>query len=287
MPNVLDIEPVRACARRASAKIPEKRIADRFERLALGFLLSEPRNFRPAGPAELRPAPDWVKRAMDRGEQVSVFKVHRSAIARMHVVARRLATTCAVAATPETARPGYAPAIASARAFLDKFDRVNFDVARQRANVFARLSAIWGEEIDYESVCSPASVPATCERTWRRITSLAEMRAVGREFRNCLANAARSAGYGGALCKGLSQFWVLRDREGEGLVVLMAPLPAAQYFIEVKGPRNTRINPNHPDLRRLSVALGMAPRDPPPTPPAPAAAVRLQCQCMRCAHIAA
>src|SRR5215470_17167830 len=82
MPNVLDAEPMRAFAGRVGGKIADEQIATRYQRMAFDRLLEDPRNFRPARPEELQTAPDWVGKALARGEQISVFRVNRSAAAR-------------------------------------------------------------------------------------------------------------------------------------------------------------------------------------------------------------
>jgi len=68
------------------------------------------------------------------------------------------------------------------------------------------------------------------------------------------------------LTRGIGQFWVLRDPSGVGLMVALAPAPAATHFMEVRGPRNARVSATHVDLTLLGAALGM-PSDPPPPPP--------------------
>lgn len=269
MPNVIEIDPLRALAKRASAKIGDAAIAKRYERLALDRLLKNPRNFRPALESELEIAPDWARAAVARGETVSVVKPNGGAAARVHKVARQIADACKVAATEQSARPDDAAAIASARKFLAKFSRANFDTAARRSLEFSRLLASWEDDLDASVVCPAQSLVLLGARAWHRITSVAELRKVGREFRNCLARTTRVAAYGGMLTQGLAQFWVLRDIAGAGLIVAMAPAPEATHFTEVKGPRNAVIQPDHRDLVQLGIAIGVKP--PPPTPPLPPA----------------
>lgn len=286
MPNVLDIAPLRALARRAAAKIRDDKIAARFERLAINLLLKDERNFRDANAFEIAQADEWAQRAAARGEKVAAFQLHRSASSRLHNVARRLAATCRLAATDETARPRDSATITAARAFLDKLDRASFEVIANKAHRFSRTLALWDDEREIEECCQRRVIDATQGRTWHRVSSVAELRLIGREFHNCLARTTRaSPAYGGGLCSGRSQFWVLRGVEGAGLIVAMAAAPAPTKFGEVRGPNNAPIYSDHPDLLVLGRALGMRLNSPPPpavTGAALALAARAFCQCLRC-----
>jgi hypothetical protein len=266
MPNVLDAEPIRAFARRAGGKITVERVAARFERLAFDCLLSETRNFRPARPAELAHAPDWAQRALARGEEICVFVLSRASGTRLRTIARRLADACAIAATDLAERPRDALAIAAARAFLDKVDRANLDTIARKALFFARLRAAWIEDRDAEPLCAVQHVPATHARLWRRITSITELRAVGRQFGNCLARVTHVSRYVAQLRDATAQFWALHDWDGQPLIIAMAPAPRATCFYEVRGPRNTRIDADNPDLTLLAEALAIVPPPPAPTP---------------------
>lgn len=264
MPNVLDAGPMRAFARKVAAKIGDAKIAARYEKLAFARLLEDPRNFRPARPLELDAGPAWARQAAARGEDVSVFAIHRGAAARLHSVARRLAQTCKLAASEDAADAPRKAVVAAARAFLDKFGRMNFEDAARRALYFSRVLAGWADDKDDERACPEQAIAARQGRVWLRVTSVSELRAIGREFRNCLARTTRAGSYGGMLHHGLAQFWVLRDAAGAGLVVAMAPAPAPACFTEVRGPRNAPVHPEHVDLVRLAVALGIRPNEPPP-----------------------
>ena len=275
MPNVLDAAPMRALARRAARKIADRRIAERFEELAFRRLLDEPRNFRLARSDEIESGPDWARAAYARGDTISVFKPHRAFANRLHVVARRLAHTCEVAHGLTADYPICAAHISAARRFLEKFDRVSFDAAAVKALHYSRLRAEWEANQDAVEVCPPRTVAATMGRTWERIPSVARLQAAGREFHNCLADAGRSSSYTAMLRRGLAQFWVLRAPDGAGLVVAMASLLKEPEFIEVKGPRNSRVNVDHPDLVLLGRAIGVQPRAPSPPPPFPPPAMAL------------
>jgi hypothetical protein len=276
MPNVLDADPMRDFARRVGAKIGDEKIAARFEKLAFERLLEDMRNFREALPGEIETGPGWARAAAARGETVSVFRLHRGAASRLHMLARRLADTCRVAATDDATRPRDLAAIRAARDFLDKFNRASFEAATRKALGFSRLLATWASDADEKPVCEDASAPATQGRVWRRVRSVGALRAVGREFRNCLARTTRGGGYGGMLLQGVAQFWVLRAPDGTGLIVAMAPAPAPACFTEVRGPRNAPVSSEQIDLMRLAVALGMGPNDPPPPPAAAAARAPLR-----------
>ncbi|MGD9967279.1 MAG: hypothetical protein AB7T59_12205 [Hyphomonadaceae bacterium] len=270
MPNVLSIAPVRALTKRASAKIGNDAVAARFERLAFAQLLRDPRNFRTAKPEELTNAPAWASEARARGEEISVFRVNRALAARLHTLARRLDDTCRIASTEFGVHPSDAGKIESARRFLAKFGRVDFDTAARRALDFSRLFRAWQDDADAAPVCEARTILLFNGRRWLRVTSVRELRAIGREFSNCLARTRSSGGYGGMLMKGHAQFWVLRDRCGNGLVIAMAPGRSPTHFLEVKGRHNAHVRLDDQDLRNLGKAIGIRPSPQPPPPPAAA-----------------
>jgi hypothetical protein len=296
MPNVLDIDPVRALAKRASARIGDQIIAKRYEKLAIDRLLRNPRNFRPARNVELNGAPSWVQEAIDRGEIISVFRSSSGMAARLHTVARRIADTYRLAAMDHGAKPDQADIIKEARRFLSKFGHMNFDAAARKALGLSRVLASWEGDLDAAEVCLAQSIVLLGGRIWHRVTSVAELRAIGREFSNCLTRTSRLAGYGAMLARGQTQFWVLRDVQGQGLIIACANAPLATQFIEVKGPRNTPVRPDNADLAQLGIAIGVEPT--PPTPPRPPASpafgatptglidlieqLRLPCRCQLC-----
>lgn len=256
MPNVLDIEPMQAFAQRVAMKIDNDKVRVRFARMAFERLLSDPCNFRPALPAEIEEGPDWPRTAQARGESILVFKLNRGAGQRLHIVARRLAQTCKLAAM-ERSRPNNAVATIEARAFVDKFDRVSFEVAALKSRHFARMLVALEDSRDGEPLCQPGEIATKQGRVWRRVTSIAELRAVGCEFRNCLARAARDSSYVTMFRGQSAQFWVLRDAEGAGLIVAMAALPQPTRFTDVRGPRNAAVSAANADLACLSAALGI------------------------------
>lgn len=273
MPNVLDVEPLRALVERAKLKIKDGAVAARFGKLAFAKLLSDPNNFRPATHDELSDAPEWAAKALARGEKISAFRPNRSVSMRIHAVARRLADTCRVATTDPASRPNAAVLIAAAQLFLRKIERSSFDAAARKALYFSRAYQEWICSADREALCPAQQIAATQGRMWRRITSFAELRAVGREFTNCLARTSNASMYARALRTGAGQFWVLRDAADAGLIVALAPAPMTDHFLEVRGPNNARIPADDADLVRLGASLGMteaAPPEPPPIAPAPA-----------------
>lgn len=278
MPNVVNPEIARAFAREAAGRIPHAEAAARFEKLAFQVLLCDERNLRPATIAD-EAMPDWVRRARARGEAVHLFALHRGARQRLNIAARRLADVCAVAMESAEARPERAESIRSARAFIAKLHRMSFDAPTRKAFVFSRLRRTWIDEEDADQLCPEQSVNASTGHTWTRVTSLGRLRAIGREFRNCLANTSRRGAYAPALTRGSGQFWVLRSRDGVGLAIAFAGNPRPTHFIEVKGPRNAHFRSDDVDLRALASALGIESRDPPhvlvmPAPPASWAALR-------------
>lgn len=292
MPNVLCIDPVRALAKRASAKIAVKSIAHRFERLAVLHLLKDSRIFRPVKASELAAAPPWAAEAHSRGEELVVFKSNRALAARLHTVARRIADACKVAETEIATHPNDAAKIVAAREFLAKFSRVNFETAAKKALAFSRVLLAWQDDLDAKPLCEPRTIFLLNGRRWILVTSVKELRAIGREFMNCLGRTQSSGGYGGMLMKGHAQFWVLRDIGGKGLIVAMAAGRAPTHFMEVKGPRNAHVRLDDEDLHALSLIIGISPAPPPPPPPPPAAppagvlaivlAARQPCRCNLC-----
>lgn len=289
MPNVIDITPLRALAKRASGRISDQTVAKRFERIAGDHLLQDPRAFRPARQSDIDKAPAWAREAAARGEELSVYRSNSALAARLHTVARRVEDACRVAGAVPAQRPDDTIAIAEAREFIAKFGRLNFDAAARKALVFARIVECWRERDETMRVCDAQSIVLLGGRIWHRISSVTELRTVGNEFRNCLGRSARSAGYGAQLAQGRAQFWVLRDVAGNGLMVAMAPAPLATHFLEVKGPLNTPIRGDDADLLQLGVAIGVRPRSPEPPPPAPnralasLLAVAMQpCRCSLC-----
>jgi hypothetical protein len=295
MPNVLDAEPLRALVRRAGKKVPEGSVRTRFERLAFAHFLSDERNLCPAHAYDICIAADWAREAAERGEQLFLFKLDRSTTARVHNVARRLGAACALAAIDTAKQPHLTHAIAEARRLIAKINHTGFDVMAEKARWLARAYAHVEAESDFDAQCEERAVTATCKRTWRRVTSVAQLHAVGREFRNCLARAPHAQHHACRLRDGSHQYWVLRDFEGVGLVVAMADAPLATHFAEVRGPRNSTPRGHSSDLAVLAVAIGLK-TDPPPPPPPPGLAAFLAlaraqqppcpCRaCMRMAHL--
>ncbi|MBY0563454.1 MAG: hypothetical protein K2P58_04625 [Hyphomonadaceae bacterium] len=277
MPNVANPEAARAFARKVSARIPDPDVAHRLETLAFLHLLQDARNLRPVAAHEWETLPDWADNARQRGETVYLFALHRGSAQRVQIAARRLAAAWDVARADAEHSGAHREAICAARKFMSKIDHMDFEATMRKAYAFWRLHREWADDRDDNGFCESASAPATQDRTWRRITSLGKLRSVGRELRNCLANATRRSAYGAALVSGDGQFWVLRDSTGAGLMLAFASHPAGSHFREVKGPRNASVNLDHPDLVGLAAKLGMKPLDhPPPTPPDPLPPVSLE-----------
>jgi hypothetical protein len=289
--NVIDINPLRALAKRASERIGDPNVAQRFEKIALDQLLKDPRNFRQALAHDIDKAPQWARDAHQRGEELSVYRANGALAARLHTVARRIADALRVSQTAEEKRLDDALTIAEAREFIAKFGRVNFDTAARKSVAFSRVLARWQEEDDAKRLCDAQTLVLLGGLIWYRISSVAELRRVGQEFRNCLARTTRSSAYGGQLAQGRAQFWVLRDVWGRGRIVAMAPAPQATHFLEVKGPNNKPIPSDDPSLVQLGLMIGVRPRAPEPPPPPPSgpaglaatlAALAQPCRCTLC-----
>ena len=288
--NVIDVNPLRALAKRASDRIPNRELAQRFEKIAFDRLVKDARNFRAARQSDIDIAPAWAREAHARGEELSVYRSNGALAARVHTVARRIAEAHDVAQTEITKRPDDAAAIAEAVEFIAKFSRMNFDTAARKALTFSRVYQNWKDQDDALSVCDAQSLVLLGGRIWHRITSVIDLRKVGGEFRNCLARTTRDSAYGSQLARGSAQFWVLRDMQGAGLIVAMAPAPLATHFLEVKGPNNVAIRSDNAELAQLGVLIGVRPRTPEPQPPpsgpaslaATLAALTQPCRCTLC-----
>ncbi len=271
MPNVIDINPLRALAKRASERIRDQAIAKRFERIAADHLLKDPRNFRPAKKADIEKAPAWAKAAAEAGAELSVWKSNSALAARLHTTARAVADALRVAKTNVARRPDSASTIVAAQKFFAHFNRVNFDTAASKSLAFASTLAAWRESDEQIAVGPAQSLVILGGRIWHRITSVAELRRVGVEFGNCLARTTSAGSYGSQLANGQAQFWVLRDYKGRGLIVAMAGARPSSWR-EVKGPGNALVRYDNSDLTQLGIALGIPA---PPQPPPPPAASRL------------
>lgn len=271
MPNVLDIGPVNALAARTSRRITNPTVAKRYTTLARERILRNPRCFRPATEAELSTGPDWIEDALKRGETISVYQRNGAMAARLYAVAQRINDVERLSMMDERAKPEHTDTIKEARRFLTKIANANFDDAARKALQLSNILAVWEGAADSTEMCEDQSLVLLSGRIWRRVTSLTALRAVGREFENCLARASRAGGYGAMLFGGTGQFWVLRDLAGVGHIVACASAPLATRFIEVKGPRNAHIANDHPDLMQLGTALGVRAVSPlrPSRPPAP------------------
>lgn len=268
MSNVVNPELARAFARTVSARIEDPMAARRFEKLAFLRLIGDERNLRPVDEHEWAALPEWADRARRRGDALQVFALRRGAAQSIRIAARRLADVCAIASDAR-ALDGRREAVRAARKFIKRISRMSFEAASRQAYAFSVLRRDWAEERDGDQICDVAAVAATDGRTWRRVTSLRELRAIGREFRNCLSNATRRNPHGDALVSGAGQFWVLRDSGATGLMIAFATCSTTCRFREVKGPRNQGIDRAHPDLLLLARALGVLASEPPPDPPTP------------------
>ncbi|MCX7358871.1 MAG: hypothetical protein NT015_12125 [Alphaproteobacteria bacterium] len=288
MTNAIDIKALRGLAKRASERIDNPIIAERYEALAMTRLLKDPRNFRPARNTDITHAPQWAKDAHDRGDPLHVVRVNRASAARIHTVALRLAKTCKVAATDPMGRPDDLDTITAARKFLRKIDNANFDIVARKTLQYSRTLDRWEELSELLAVCPERSIVLLGGRIWHRITSVAALRLIGAEFGNCLARSTRTSAYGALLMNGRAQFWVLRTVAGAGLMVAMASTHTPVQFTEVKGPRNAPVRADDPNLVQLGIAIGVPAPPPipdPPIPPGIAAAVlvaRAPCMCRLC-----
>ncbi|HVK82023.1 MAG TPA: hypothetical protein VM915_15585 [Verrucomicrobiae bacterium] len=263
MPNVLNPEPARAFAARAAAKISTPHIAARFERLVFGEVLTDPTCLRPAHDDEIDRGPDWARAAKARGEQLHVFNLSRSASVRLHGIARRVEQTCKLAhsAIDDT----NATIVTLACAFLLAFDRADFRTIARKTQYYARIYNNTDHDENDKIYGDAQSVICASGLVWRRLISIAQMRDAGRTFNNCLARTTQGSTYGRRLRRGTAQYWMLTDHDGAPLIVAMAPAPLAEWFNEVRGPRNARVPHDDPDLLRLARAIGIIRSDPPPS----------------------
>lgn len=259
--NILDQTPIEALARKLAEKIPHTSVAARFARLAFEQLRDDPRNFRPITALEYKRSQPWVRREVEAGREVVAFVANRSAAARLRRTALALAETCAevsyVTSVTASASSRDIWLKAAATEFIAKIDRAAFDTIEGKARLFAleRKNRL-NELLSSKKLFDDEEIFSCPGRTWRRITSLAELWAVGREFHNCLARTSRYIGvYGRRMKDADAQFWVLRDQTGRGLVVAMACM-LEKRICEVRTPRNGGVHPDDPDVVRLGEAKG-------------------------------
>ena len=285
---------MRIFARHAGAKVPEGAMRDRFERLAFEQLLQDKRNFRLATEAEFDAAPEWARANAARGKPLVCFKLGRSACARLHNFARRLAMIRQLAELAPAKQPHLTHAITMARRCVAKINHASFEHLASKACALARAYKQIENEADQAALCAEQVVVATGGRVWRRVVSVSALRAAGREFHNCLAQEHH--GHPAQLRRGARQYWVLRGPHGEPLVVASTETPCAAHFIETRGPFNSVARDFTEDLALLATAIGMKMQPRPPrlprrrplaAPRVPAALEALRameppCPCRRC-----
>jgi len=275
MPNVLDAAPIDTLARRMAAKIPNQGAAIRFAKLAFEEMLRNRWNFRPALPGELASAAAWARREQEGGGQVVVFLPDRAGLTRLRRIARALADTCLeIDHVERSLAPGPAPRPRAlhlaAIEFIAKIDRASFDIVATKARLFAReRKRRLDEQRATLILFADEEIFAAPGRVWRRVVSVCDLWALGREFRNCLARRS-IGGYARRLSDGSAQFWVLRDQTGKGLIIAMVCMDL-QRVVEARGPFNRTVDADDPDLVRLGQARNWRrPNGASSTPPAPA-----------------
>lgn len=260
--EVLDRAPLAECARRLAGKIDNPAVAARFARLAYEQLRADPRNVRPAEAADLVGAPDWARRKVRTGAPVYVFAACPSSLARLRRVARQLQHTCAEAYYLDTLprarlNPREAAMCDLMRDFIAKIAKPDFATVDAKSRLFARdRKSRLDETRANEIVCAPEKIRVAGWLAWERIASVAQMWAVGEEFRNCMARgSANSAAYARQLRTGEGHFFVLRDAAGKGLMVALA-YPAQMRIEDVRAPANAIVDPEHPAVLALCFARG-------------------------------
>jgi hypothetical protein len=116
---------------------------------------------------------------------------------------------------------------------------------------------------------APEEICAAPGRTWRRVTSVAELAQLGSELRNCLAaRSGRHGEYARQMSVNFASFWALRDEAGAALAAAMIRV-SDKRLMETGGPRNARLTRDDPYLDVL-IKARCAPR--PAAPPCPPAA---------------
>lgn len=260
--EVLDRAPIAESARRLAGKIDDPVVAARFAKLAFEELRADPRNLRPAEAADLAGAPDWARRKFNRGVPLFVFAACRSSLAPLRRVARQLESTCAeayyLAALPRAELgPRESAMLDVMRDFIAKIAKPDLATLDAKSRLFAReRKARLDEARANEAVCAREEMFAAPGLVWRRLASVAEMWAVGAEFRNCMARgSANSANFARQLRGGVGHFFVLRDHMGKGLMVALA-YPNQAKIEDVRGPANAMIDADDPSILMLAEARG-------------------------------
>lgn len=258
--NILDAAPIDAMARRMAAKIPLEGPAARIARLIFEYLSADLRNFRNATAVELLTAEPWARREIAAGRPVLVFASNRASAARVRRFAEAVRDTCAevdhlTALEPITPREEELKRAAAD--FIAKLDRASFETIELKARMFARgYTRRQEDKRAARRLCADEEVFSSPGRVWRRITSVADLWGVGKEFGNCLTRASRhGGGFSRRMTEGDAQFWVLRDQNGKGLMVVMIYM-LERRIAEARGPRNAPVFADDPDLAALARAKG-------------------------------
>ncbi len=263
--NFVDVSPISAYARRVASRIPLAPARERFMRVSFEVLHDDPRNARPIEALELAHAPDWALREHLCGRAIHVFEPHPEAVGPMKYVARALKDTCAeiehYASMPRkmlTARDRVIWLLA--KEFVTKISRMSFEAIAEKASYFReerlrRLARLRVDEVlfDREEVFTAPG------RSWRRIVSIGELAALGRELSNCLAESSRQhSNYARRLRSDKARFWVLRDHAGAALLAVMIDTVTGRIR-EARGPRNAHVRHDDGDIAVLIQARQLAP----------------------------
>lgn len=159
--------------------------------------------------------------------------------------------------TPRQAIEG--PAQRAAHRIIDNVDRMNWQAVSEH---LAKWRSIKRREELRNSDKAPRAAEETLEAKngWsaERITTQNGLRNCGRYLRLCVGgNDELARGYARALKSGESQFWVLRDSQGE-LVGLVEIDAAEQAFTQAKGRGNMPLSLTaSPLLRALATENGL------------------------------
>lgn len=263
--NFVDTNAIDVYARRVASKIPLPAPRERFARVSFDILHDDPRNARPLEALELADAPDWALRDHLLGRAVHAFEPHPESVAPLKYVARALKDTCAeldhFASLPRRALSPRDRVIRQlAKEFVAKISRMSYQAIAEKAGYFRaeRLRRLQRLRID-EVLFAREEIFTAPGRCWRRIVSVGELAALGRELSNCLAESSRQhAGFARRLRADRARFWVLRDHSGAGLMAVMTD-PVTGRILEARGPRNAHVRHNDSDIAVLIQARGLAP----------------------------
>lgn len=264
MPHLIDAQPVREASAKIAALIPDPAARRRFQSLLIGRLFEDEECARPLLLEELALCADRVI-AHASEAPLMAFDPPRAKILQARRHARILRDALLERDDLRALKPPLQPRIDMtlriAEEWTLKMQRMSYDALLEKARYLlserrVRLRA----ERDEQPLFPPQEIAASPGRTWQRIVSVADLRRVGRDLRNCLAGpSGQRHGYVQRLREDITRFWALHD----GTRIARAVLAVDTKSGAVKEARSFRNAPfvlDGADFSALVVAgLCMAP----------------------------